>query len=81
MQRGRKSFLVLEHVDSSQNGLSELAVNDFFWENPHSEEVIIIEPRIDTFSSPTTFENLENESSVENAVYSTSRGTRMIRHP
>ena len=54
--------------DTSSYQVSDLEDTEFKWENSQLDMVAVFRPGIDTPFSPTTFDNLSMEGSVENPI-------------
>ena len=57
-----------QDLDTSSYQVSDLEDIDFNWENPQSDTDAVFRPGIDTPFSPTTFDDLCIERSVENPI-------------
>ena len=57
-----------QDLDTSSYQVSDLEDIEFKWENPQLDMDAVFRPRIDTPISPTTFDNLSMEGSVENPI-------------
>ena len=57
-----------QDLDTSSCQVSDLEDIDFNWENSQFDMDAVFRPRIDTTFSPTTFDDLSMEGSVENPI-------------
>ena len=57
-----------QDLDTSSYQLNDLKDIEFNWENPQLEMDAMFRPGIDTPFSPTTFDDLSMEESVENPI-------------
>ena len=57
-----------QQLDTSSYQVSDLEDIDFHWENPQLDMDAVFRPGIDTPFSPTTFDDLSMEGSVENPI-------------
>ena len=57
-----------QDLDTSSYPVSDLEDIEFNWENPQSDMDAVFRPGIDTPFSPTTFDDLSMEGSVENPI-------------
>ena len=57
-----------QDLDTSSYQVSDLENIEFNWENSQSDMDAMFRPGIDTTFSPTTFDDLSREGSVENPI-------------
>ena len=57
-----------QHLDTSSYQLIDLEDIDFNWENSQLDMDAVFRPGLDTPFSPTTFDDLSMEGSVENPI-------------
>ena len=57
-----------EDLDTSSYQLSDLEDIEFNWENSQLDMDAVFRPGVDTVFSPTTFDDLSMEGSVENPI-------------
>ena len=69
------SKVAAQDLDTSSYQVSELEDIEFNWENSQLDMDAVFKPGIDTPFSPTTFDDLSMEGSVENPLCVTKRKT------
>ena len=70
-----------QDLDTSKYQVSDLEVIELNWEHPQSDMDKVFRPGIDTPFSPTTFEDLSMEGSVENPIVLDEKEDKEIAPP